>query len=233
MKTNRLRQFWFDHWQLLLLTAALFALWQTPLVFPSKLTVVYLHELSHGFAAILTGGEVLEMSVSRRIGGFAVTRGGNAFVIFSAGYLGSLLLGAGLLIAALRSEVDRYVLGGLGALTLLVTAAFMREGFAILYGVVTGSVLLAVAVWCGHAINDLALRVIGLSSMIYVPFDIFDDTIRRANLRSDARMLAEEFGGTTLIWGGLWLVISLVVIVFTLRLALHQRSNLDFRKTVR
>jgi hypothetical protein len=29
-------------------------------------------------------------------------------------------------------------------------------------------------------------------------------------------MLAEEFGGATLIWGGLWLVISVVVVIFAL-----------------
>ncbi|MCY4180823.1 MAG: M50 family metallopeptidase, partial [Litoreibacter sp.] len=61
---RRARQFLLDHWQLLSLITALFALWQTPLVFPLKLTVVYLHALSHGLAAVLTGGRVLEMSVS-------------------------------------------------------------------------------------------------------------------------------------------------------------------------
>ncbi|MEM6595071.1 MAG: M50 family metallopeptidase [Pseudomonadota bacterium] len=227
------RQFLTDHWQLLALIFALFALWQTPLVFPLKLTVVYLHELSHGLAAVLTGGRVLEMSVSRQVGGFAVTQGGNLFAILTAGYLGSLVLGAGLLLAALRSTADRYVTGGLALLTFAVTAAYMRDAFAVAYGAVTAAVLLAVAVWCGHAINDLVLRVIGLASMIYVPFDIFDDTIRRSFLRSDARMLAENFGGTTMIWGGFWLLVSLVLIAATLRIALRQPSNVRFGKSGR
>ena len=50
-------------------------------------------------------------------------------------------------------------------------------------------------------------------SMIYVPLDILSDTIFRSELRSDARMLAEEFGGATVMWGGVWLVLSLVAIV--------------------
>lgn len=77
-----------------------------------------------------------------------------------------------------------------------------------------------------HSANDMALRVIGLSSLIYVPYDIFDDTIARSTQRSDAYMLAEAFGGTTMIWGGVWLVASVVVILWCLRSILGQSSNI-------
>ncbi|MFT6073403.1 MAG: hypothetical protein ACJAZ1_000309 [Yoonia sp.] len=62
-----------------------------------------------------------------------------------------------------------------------------------------------------------------------MPFDIFSDTIARANLRSDARMLAEEFCGTTQMWGALWLLISVAVIVCCLRNGLGRSSNLKLR----
>ncbi|HHI69922.1 MAG TPA: M50 family peptidase, partial [Rhodobacteraceae bacterium] len=77
-----------------------------------------------------------------------------------------------------------------------------------------------------HDVNDLALRVIGLTSMIYVPLDIFSDTIARSGIRSDAYMLAERFGGATVIWGGLWLLISLAVIGVCFRYGLGERSNI-------
>jgi hypothetical protein len=64
--------------------------------------------------------------------------------------------------------------------------------------------------------------------MIYVPFDIFSDTIARSGIRSDAYMLAERFGGATVMWGGLWLVISLAVIGACLRYGLGERSNIGF-----
>ncbi|MFT6271318.1 MAG: hypothetical protein ACJA0F_000150, partial [Dinoroseobacter sp.] len=38
------------HWQLILITIAVFALWSTPLALPLKILVVFLHELSHGLA---------------------------------------------------------------------------------------------------------------------------------------------------------------------------------------
>ncbi len=211
------------------MTAVIFALWQTPVVIPLKILVVYLHELSHGAAAIMTGGDIEQLNVSPHQGGFALTRGGSRFVILSAGYVGSLVIGMVLLVLALRSTADRIVMAVLGTVTLLATVLYMRDAFTIAFGAVTGAAMLACAKWFSLAVNDMVLRVIGLSSMIYVPYDIFDDTIRRSTLRSDAFMLAEEFGGTTIMWGATWLVISLLVIVVALRFALGQHSNIDFR----
>jgi hypothetical protein len=213
------------HYQLLLLACLVFALWGTPLVLPLKLLIVFLHELSHGAAAVLTGGEIVSLDVSAEEGGTAMTRGGNRFLTISAGYVGSLLIGMGLLIAALRSNADRAVMAGLGILTLAVTALYMRQPFAVAFGLATGAAMLAAACWLGHAASDLALRVIGLSSMIYVPYDIFSDTIARAHLRSDARIMAEEIGGPTLFWGVLWLGLSLAAIALALVRGLGPNSN--------
>lgn len=215
-----------SHWQLLALTALIFALWQTPVVVPLKILVVFLHELSHALAAWLTGGSVEQISLSPQQGGFAITRGGNLFAILSAGYLGSLSLGAVLLLVALRNEADRAVTACLGAVMLLVTVLYVRDLFAAAFCIASGLALLAMARFLGHAANDIALRVIGLSSLIYVPYDIFDDTIARSTQRSDAYMLAAEFGGTAVIWGGIWLLISIAVILWCLRSILGQSSNI-------
>jgi hypothetical protein len=214
-----------SHWQLLALTALVFSLWQTPMVVPLKILVVFLHELSHAIAAWATGGLVEQISLSPQQGGFAITRGGNLFVILSAGYLGSLLLGAALLMISLRSQADRAVVALLGAVMLAVTVLYVRDLFAALFCGAAGLALLAMARFLGHGANDLALRVIGLSSLIYVPYDIFDDTIARAGQRSDAYMLATAFGGSTILWGVLWLVLSLCVILWCLRAILAAPSN--------
>jgi hypothetical protein len=216
------------HWQLMAIVATVFLLWNTPFILPLKILVVFLHELSHALAIVLTGGSVESFSVSPQQGGLVIGRGGNRFVSLSAGYLGSLLLGMGLLIIALRTDMDRAVLGVFGGVMLLVTLLYVRDPFAMAFCAGFGAVMLGVAWYLSRKLCDLVLRVIGLTSMIYVPFDIFDDTIRRAGLRSDAYMLAEEFGGTTLMWGGLWLVLSFVMIIYCLRYMLGRDSNLRF-----
>jgi len=215
-----------SHWQLLALTAVIFALWQTPVVTPLKILVVFLHELSHALAAWLTGGTVTQISLSPQQGGFAITRGGNVFVILSAGYLGSLLLGVALLMTALRSQMDRTVIAGLGIVMALVTVFYVRDLFAAAFCTIGAAALIAMARFLGHAANDMTLRVIGLSSMIYVPYDIYDDTIARRGVQSDAQMLADNFGGTAAIWGGLWLLVSLAVIIWCVRRVLGSTSNL-------
>lgn len=216
------------HWQLLALVAVIFALWSTPVMVPLKILVVVLHELSHGLAALLTGGSIVEITVSPGQGGLALTRGGSRFLILSAGYFGSLLLGMGLLFAALRSTADRAIVAGLAGVLILVSLLYLRDMFALFFCLGLAAILLAMARWLDHRANDLVLRVIGLTSMIYVPYDIFSDTILRAHLRSDARLLAEEVGGATLMWGALWLGLSLAAIAVSLRYGLGAKSNLDF-----
>ena len=43
-------------------------------------------------------------------------------------------------------------------------------------------------------------------------------------------MLAEEFGGATVVWGGLWLVLSLAALGLCLRYGLGANSNLWHRE---
>lgn len=216
------------HWQLLLLTTLVFALWQTPVVVPLKILIVFFHEVSHAIATILTGGEVISLSISTNQGGEVWSRGGNRFMTLTAGYLGSLLIGIGLLIAATRTKADRTIMAACGIITLVIAGLYIRDLFALGFAIGVGIGMLLMARYLGHATNDLALRVMGLASMIYVPYDIFSDTIARSSLRSDARMLAEEFGGTTIMWGGIWLILSLIVIGWCLRHGLGPNSNIRF-----
>jgi len=134
---------------------------------------------------------------------------------------------------ALRTKADRAVLAVFGCLTLLVTALYVRDLFALFFCAATGLAMLAIARFLSRPINDMVLRVIGLSSIIYVPYDIFDDTIRRSGARSDAYMLAEEFGGPTIFWGGLWLALSLAAIFCCVRYGLGENSNISFREKAR
>ena len=41
-------------------------------------------------------------------------------------------------------------------------------------------------------------------------------------------MLAESFGGTTLFWGGLWFILSIVVLIWSLRKILGTTTNITF-----
>ncbi|NLE52113.1 MAG: hypothetical protein GX613_11975 [Chloroflexi bacterium] len=138
----------------LMLAFAAFAvavlLWQldglSALTYPLRLFVTMIHELGHGLAAILTGGSFLHFEVSRHGAGLAYTRGGSPFVILQAGYLGTALFGAGLLLlthATRRPGPIAMVLGGLIALLSVLYSDLHFDHLAPLEIVVTGGVLLA------------------------------------------------------------------------------------------
>ncbi|MDQ2093930.1 M50 family metallopeptidase [Rhodalgimonas zhirmunskyi] len=208
-------------WPALALLAGVVALWQTPILLPLKILTVFFHEFSHLAAVLLTGGSPESLSLTPHQGGAVLSRGGNRFLVLSAGYLGSLLIGIALFRAARASKADRWIMGALGAVLLAVAALYVREVFALAFCAGTGAAMLAAARFLPHGPNDVALQVIGLTSMVYVPLDIFSDTISRAHLNSDARMLSTEFGLPTAVWGALWLALSLAAIAYALRATLR------------
>ncbi len=109
--------------------AALWYFWYTPVVYPLKIFVVLLHELSHAVALWVTGGTVESISLDPRQGGVTLGRGGIAFITLSAGYLGSLAFGALLVLGAQSAKIrSGALLATVGASVLVLTALYIRGG---------------------------------------------------------------------------------------------------------
>lgn len=100
-------------------------LWQMPgvafITYPLRLFVTLVHELAHGLAALLTGGEFVQFRVMARGAGVALTRGGSPAVIIPAGYLGTALFGAALLLLTHRTGAPHRVAIALGAAIAVLT----------------------------------------------------------------------------------------------------------------
>ena len=199
---------------------AIFFLWSTPALYPLKLLIVFFHESSHALMTIATGGQVIELEIDRMQGGHVISAGGNRFITLTAGYLGSLIWGVVIYLLAVGSKYDKAIMFCLGIIIMAVTALFVRDLFAFGFGGLTGLFMILMGVKAPMQINDIILRVIGVTSMSYVPLDVYSDTIARTSLRSDAFMLAEEFGGTTVLWGTIWLLVSVVILIATLKISL-------------
>ncbi|CAN5797798.1 hypothetical protein BH23GEM9_BH23GEM9_16170 [soil metagenome] len=211
MKTRRRRQT-----ELLLgvgaFYVALWLLWWTPVVFPLRIFVVLLHEVSHAIAAVATGGSVERIVLHANEGGATYVRGGSPFIMLSAGYLGSLLWGLALIeVAGARAAIARRVLMALAVMVLVVAVLYMRNIFGFMFSVAVGGALLLAARRLRPRGVAVMLLVVGLTSALYALLDIRSDILARPHLRSDARMLAELTGVPTLVWGGLWTLLGLVV----------------------
>ena len=199
--------------------AAVWLLWSTPVVYPLKVLVVLLHEISHGIAAVATGGSIDRIVVSADEGGVCWTSGGVRFITLSAGYLGSMLWGSMILIVASRTRFDRLLCGALGMFLLLVTLRFVQNGFGQGFGVAAGAVLVLAAWRLPEAVSDLTLKTIGLTSCLYAILDIKSDILDRPGAASDAGMLHDLTHIPTIVWGVLWILAALGVAAVTLLVA--------------
>lgn len=192
--------------------AAIWLLWETPLVYPLKVFVVFLHEISHGIVALATGGAIHRITLSPLLGGACHCPGGNAFLTLSAGYLGSLVWGGVILEAGRRAgrRADR-VVHLVGGGTVVITLLFVRGAFGLAFGILFGAALMLAARSMSNEANRTLLNALGLTSCLYAVLDIKADILDRPLLASDAAMLGDLTGVPTLVWGVLWITIAVVV----------------------
>jgi hypothetical protein len=210
------------------LFVAVWVLWDTPVVYPIKIFVVWLHELGHALAALLTGGQVIGIQIFPEEGGVTTTRGGWSFVILSAGYLGSLFFGALLLYLSSRRRWGRGLMIVLAVLLIVSTLLFFRNVFAVAYGLVGAAVLFFCAYRLPLEANFVIVRFIAVASCLYAVLDIRSDLFTAAPVGqavNDAVALARLTGLPAIVWAVLWMIVSLVVLAFFLRSSLRVRDH--------
>ena len=208
----------------LLIGVAALVLWDTVVAYPFRVFVVFLHEISHGLAAVLTGGRIVSIGLSVNEGGVCVTQGGWRVVVLSAGYLGSLLWGALFLLLGGRRRRAPGVIALVGLFTLVVTLLYVRTWFGFLYGLLAAGAFMLVATKLKPAASEILLAAIGVMSCLYAVWDISSDVLLRSIPCSDAAALATLTGIPGFVWGVLWVLASIWVIVAVLhRLAFAPR----------
>jgi Peptidase M50B-like len=192
--------------------------WSSALVYPLRIFVVFLHEISHGLAAALTGGRIVAIGLTFDEGGVCITDGGSRFLILNAGYLGSLFWGALFLVLSARTRASREITGFVGVFVLAVTLLYVRSLFGFVYGLLAGAALVLAAVKLPRDIVDDLLQTIGVVSCLYAVWDVGSDVVTRDVPGSDASALGLLTHIPGVLWGIAWIALSLVVVFFALRL---------------
>jgi hypothetical protein len=190
---------------------ALLLFWNAWVLWPVKVTVVVFHELSHAMAAVLTGGEVVSISLSPNEGGLTQTIGGRPLVILNAGYLGSLAWGIGLVLASKRANTARMAVVGLAILLAGTTLFYVRPivSFGFVFAGLVAGAMAALSRWGGGEASSLVLRGLGTFSILYALVDVWSDVLRPLGTGlSDASLLAAATGVPGVVWGLMWLGIG-------------------------
>ncbi len=202
---------WFAKYSIL--AVIIFLLWNTTVLKYFKILVVFLHETSHAFAAILTGGHVRNIAVSSTESGVTFVSGGLSAIMYSAGYLGTSLIGALLIASGNSRKLKRYVLLVLGIILILSTALFVRNLFGILYGTIAGTIFIFLY------IRDFFFSVyvtdfVGMMCVVYSIYDFLDFLGPGEN---DATLLAKLSGLPSPLIYGTWITIALVLFIWAFR----------------
>jgi hypothetical protein len=193
--------------------------WNSIVLYPVKLFVVLLHELSHALTAVVTGGSVEEITIDSRIGGMAVTRGGWSWLIVSSGYLGSMLLGGGIFLLSLRRGSAVIVSAVTGAAIVITAALFVRNSFGLIFALTFGSAMLAAARWLPERWLSLTVQYLGAMSCLYALIDVKEDLLTLENPVTDASIFADMTGIPAIVWGILWSAAALLVFLLIMRAA--------------
>lgn len=188
-----------------------------------------MHEFSHACAAWLCCHTVTGIEVNLEEGGLTHWKGRNVecakHAVLPAGYLGSALWGAGTLLACstrVASQTMALVLTAacvvcLGYAICGQTSEFKHRFTMIAVSVGFGGALCGITVACliGDSFEscDLILEAcliwLAVLNMAYATIDIYDDTIRRSDERSDAYQYAKIWGCcTSRCVGSVWFLIS-------------------------
>jgi hypothetical protein len=200
--------------------------WLSGLIFPFRLLTTLVHELSHGLAALLTGGAFIRFVVSPNGAGLAYTAGGWRWVIIPAGYIGVALFGAVLILLGRSHRWSRLALGLIGAamglLSLrygapsIISGDFLNGILTTASGVIFGGFFLWVALKAPPGWIIFLLYLVAIQAGLTAFSDL--TTLMGLSLRffnapaNDAQSMAELTFIPAIIWAVLWALLAVLLV---------------------
>ena len=194
------------------------------LLWPLKQFGVYVHELFHGLAALVSGGSFSKMILFQDGGGVAytVTYSPVSRVIVSAGGLiGPALLGGIVLFFSRRFRLTHYLLKALAALLVICTLLWVRDWYTAIFGISIATLLAAVSFLPSKTFLRIFAQYLGIQLSVENLLD-FDYMFTERFVRdgqthlSDTGNIARVLGGSYFFWGCLIAAITLLIILVTL-----------------
>jgi len=214
-------------WRVLIILVVLLALWNTVIIKPIKLFTVFLHELGHAFMAAATGSNITELRIYFNESGHVISLPKDwlsSFLIANGGYLGSVLFAIGILLLK-NTRFKKYIIGLIALIFLGVT--FKYSGilsFTMLYSVIFAAAAIVIYMVQNEKLYDWVIEILGIGSVTYAIYDTFVDTVllQLNNLFgffslgempvTDAVLLSRLTHIPAVVWGILWLAVSLFAV---------------------
>ena len=200
--------------------------WRSKAVYPVRIFVTFLHEMGHAAGTLATGGKVLRITISPDTSGKCLRQGGWDIVVIPAGYLGSMLFGTLILLAASRTRFRKATSFLLGLVFLACVTFYVRSMFDFFFGLAWGVALASAGWWLPEDANDLLLSYLGTASCLFAVFDLRDLWRLGSAADTDAGHFSEKILPLPpRVWAALWAAVAVVWALAALRAAVRSSRS--------
>ena len=203
--------FW-QKYQLYFLLLAAIIIRQIPIVsIPLNWLESYFHEISHGIAALITGGDIIRIQLFANGAGLCTTRGGLSFLVSFFGYAGATFWGWLLFNLANSHQRTAQIVSGLMIVLLLASLVFWARDLLTIIIISSLAVMFVFLIKMRRLYAlQLLLKFFGLSILLnslFSPTYLFD-----GRDLGDGAALASMTMVPELVWVLLWCVLAIVVL---------------------
>ncbi|MFL5347245.1 MAG: M50 family metallopeptidase [Hyalangium sp.] len=204
--------------------------WDSPVLRPVKLLVVMMHESGHAIASLIVGGSVQSITLRSDESGACLSALPpgvvRQIIVFSAGYLGSAVMGAVLLLATFRFRLRRVVLGAACVWLAVMGVLYARDSFTLAFCVGTSVVLGLAAKFLPEGVVEVVNLFLAAFTALYALFDFRSDLWdSRVRAGSDAALLAGHTWVPAIVWAGLWTLLGISLLGWAAYKSLHADSR--------
>jgi hypothetical protein len=212
--------------QKLLLAAATLsiALWAIPIaryiILPLDYLNTHFHELSHAIMALVTGGQPQQINVFADGSGVTNFTGGSIFLTASAGYPGTAILGAILILAGRTPDSAKRTLKILSVILAASLTLLIRGD---LVGIIS-AVFWIPALWFASlklkSENlQFATQFLGVQMCLTAFHSLITLVTISAtsDMPTDAQILQQTTWIPSIVWAVAWTVFSLIIVIISLK----------------
>jgi hypothetical protein len=206
-------------------------LWQFPagdyILYPFTILATWFHEMGHGLMALMLGGDFRKLMIFGNGSGLASYTLGSGFIplgpglVAAAGPMGPPLAGAALILASRSFKTASLSLKILGGVLLFSTLVWVRSGFGLIAVPLLGIGILGIAFKTSRWVQGFAVQFLGVQACVstYHQLNYLFSYRAGALGLSDTAQMQRYLLLPYWFWGGLMAVLSLIILVQSLRVA--------------
>ncbi|MFC2130759.1 M50 family metallopeptidase [Bacteroidota bacterium] len=207
-------------------------LWQIPggfwILYPFTILGTWFHEMGHGLAALLLGGNFHRLEIYSNGSGLAMYSGTLLFgnigraLVAAGGPLGPTIAGATFIAFSPNKTITRFLLYILSFVLIISVILWIRSWVGIGIILVFGLAIIIIATKANDDIKALALQFMGVQACVsvYLSFGyLFSQgaSIGGNSYLSDTAIIAQSLFLPYWFWGGLIILLSIFLIFKSLK----------------